>query len=41
VAQDPEKPPWRAQFGNRSRQTKSILDYNIKFRINSTNFHMW
>jgi len=38
---DPEKPPWRAQFGNRSRQTRSVLNYNINLRINSTNFHLY
>lgn len=38
---DPEKPPWKAQFGNRTRQQRSIMQYNITLNVNPTNFHLF
>jgi len=38
---DPEKPSWKAQFGNRTRQQRSTIQYNVKLWVNPTNFHLF
>ncbi|ODN06417.1 hypothetical protein Ocin01_00264 [Orchesella cincta] len=38
---DPDMPTWKPQFGNRTRQQRSTICYNINLWVNATNFHMF